>query len=158
MESGLTLVPIFAIIIAFVNFGLTIFKWTTLQNAVREGARYAITYQTQSGFGQDRSIANVVQSFSLGFVDASLTGTNQQIFVRYYSPTAAATPANQITNPPASGPAGNSSGNVVMVSVENINVGTWVSPIKMDIPAFKLNLYAADVMGSLPYGVSSVTR
>jgi hypothetical protein len=54
---------------------------------VREGCRYAITYQTAGGFGQDRSIENVVQSFSLGLVDASLTGTAQQIFVKYYTPT-----------------------------------------------------------------------
>src|SRR5436309_16004630 len=76
MESALTMLPMFALLLAFINFGLTIFKWTTLQNAAREGCRYAITYQRQGSLGQDQSIMNVVQSFSMGMADASLTGAN----------------------------------------------------------------------------------
>jgi Flp pilus assembly protein TadG len=165
LESAFTIMPLFGLILAFISFGLNIFKWTTLQNAVREGSRYAITYQTDASGHQDQSIKNVVQTWSMGFVDASLTGTNQQIFVRYYDPSTTIAPANAISDPPPTGTAaGNSSGRIVVVSVENIPL-TWVTPILfagyngyMTAPTFKLNLYAANMMGGLPFGVSAVPR
>jgi len=53
LEITFTILPTFALLFAFVDFGLLLFRWSTLQNAVREGCRYAITFQTQSGQGQD---------------------------------------------------------------------------------------------------------
>ena len=49
LESAFTILPTFALIFAFVDFGLLLFRWATLQNAVREGCRYAITFQTVTG-------------------------------------------------------------------------------------------------------------
>ena len=57
LESVFTLLPTFAFIFAFTDFGLMMFRWSTLQNALREGTRYAVTFQTQAGLGQDASIA-----------------------------------------------------------------------------------------------------
>src|SRR5580658_5678195 len=85
VEAVFTLLPTFAIIFAFVDFGLMIFRWSTLQNAVREGSRYAVTFQTMSGDGQDVSIETTVQNFALGFVKT--TDSPQSIFVKYYDPT-----------------------------------------------------------------------
>jgi Flp pilus assembly protein TadG len=168
MESAFTLMPIFAIIIGFVNYGLSIYRWSTLQNAVREGCRYAITYQTQSGLGQDQSIMNTVQANSLGLVDASLTGAAQQIFVRYYTP---GTPIDPPGTPAGSSgavakPGGNVQFNLVVVSVEGFaNTADWVAAAVAGSfnhpsanPNLKLNVLSADVMGSLPFGVPSVTR
>ena len=56
LEAVFTLLPTFALIFAFVDFGLLLFRWATLQNAVREGCRYAITFQTATGKGQDASV------------------------------------------------------------------------------------------------------
>ena len=56
VEFAFTILPTFALIFAFVDFGLLLFRWATLQNAVREGCRYAITFQTINGQGQDASI------------------------------------------------------------------------------------------------------
>src|SRR3954451_14259000 len=69
IELALTFLPTFALLFAFIDFGMAIFVLTTLQNAVREGCRYAITYQTGFGgaTGQDQSIKNVVASYSMGF-------------------------------------------------------------------------------------------
>ena len=44
MEFALFVLPTFAILCGFFDLGMAIFSWNTLQNAVREGARYAITY------------------------------------------------------------------------------------------------------------------
>jgi len=38
-ESVFTILPTFALIFAFVDFGLLLFRWATLQNGVREGCR-----------------------------------------------------------------------------------------------------------------------
>ena len=54
LESAFTILPTFALIFAFVDFGLVMFRWATLQNAVREGCRYAITFQTVNGSGPGR--------------------------------------------------------------------------------------------------------
>jgi Flp pilus assembly protein TadG len=58
IESAFTLLPTFALFFAFVDFGLMLYRWSSLQNAVREGVRYAITFQTQTSpaMGQVASI------------------------------------------------------------------------------------------------------
>jgi Flp pilus assembly protein TadG len=156
IEAVFTLLPTFALIFAFIDFGLLLFRWCTLQNAVREGCRYAITFQTQSGLGQDASIENVVQTYSLGMVTPS--DSPQHIFVQYYTPT-------NLTTPVASG--GNVPGNIVMVSVQNIS-WAWLAPLSGSfgdgIPYFRsttpitLNVYSSDILGGYPAGVNSVTE
>src|SRR4051812_31832758 len=84
IESVFTLLPTFALIFAFVDFGLVVFRWSTLQNAVREGCRYGITFQTLTGNGQDASITAVVQQYALGIVKS--TDSPKHIFVNYYNP------------------------------------------------------------------------
>ena len=49
LETGLIILPFLALIMAVVDFGLAIFLQSTCQHAVREGVRYAVTYQTASG-------------------------------------------------------------------------------------------------------------
>src|ERR1035437_2596577 len=44
LETAFTIVPVFALICAFADFGLVLFRWSTMQNAIREGCRYAITF------------------------------------------------------------------------------------------------------------------
>src|ERR1700736_4283495 len=68
VESVFTILPTLALILAFVDFSLMLFRRSTLQNAVREGCRYAVTFQTAAGLGQDASIENVVQKYAMNFV------------------------------------------------------------------------------------------
>src|ERR1700679_2021910 len=119
LEGAFTILPVFALILAFVDFGLILFRWTTLQNAVREGCRYAITYQLATGLNQDASIEQVVQTYSMGFVTTS--DSPQHIFVNYYAQPNLTTPI-----PYASG--GNVPGNVVEVSVQNVS-WAWIAPL-----------------------------
>ena len=84
VESAFTFLPLFALIFGITDFGLMIFRWTTLQNAVREGTRYAVTFQVDGSGHQDTSIQNQVQAYAMGFVKAS--DSPQTIFVKYYNP------------------------------------------------------------------------
>ncbi len=153
LEGAFTILPTFALIFAFVDFGMVLFRWATLQNAVREGCRYAITFQTSGSLGQDASIEAVVQQYSMGFV--TTTDSPQHIFVNYYAPTNLTTAI-----PVASG--GNVPGNVVEVSVQNVS-WAWMAPLSGTFSGnsrspITLNVYSSDVLNGYPQGVSSVQR
>jgi Flp pilus assembly protein TadG len=154
LEGAFTILPTFALIFAFVDFGLLLFRWATLQNAVREGCRYAITFQTANGQGQDASIEAIVQQFAMGIVSTS--DNPQDIFVKYYTPT-------NLTTAVASG--GNVPGNIVEVSVQGVS-WSWLAPLSGSygggVPFFRgstpvtLNIYSSDILGGYPDGVNSV--
>jgi Flp pilus assembly protein TadG len=159
IESAFTLIPTFALIFAFIDFGLMLYRWSSYQNAVREGVRYAITFQTQTSpaLGQIASIKNVVQRNSMGLVHAS--DSPATIFVKFYATTA---PDVVI----ASG--GNVPGNIVEVSIQNITLsrllpvmfsGSYsssVGPFYQNSSPINLKVYALDILGGYPVGVSSV--
>jgi Flp pilus assembly protein TadG len=156
VESVFTLLPTFALIFALTDFGLMIFRWTTLQNAVREGTRYAVTFQTQSGFGQDASVENIVQQYAMGFVKR--TDSPQTIFVKYYL-------TSNLNTAIASG--GNAPGNIVEVSVQNLSF-SWLAPLSGSYGGglaffytstpLTLNVYSSDILGGYPVGVNSVAE
>jgi Flp pilus assembly protein TadG len=156
LEFAFTVLPTFAMIFAFVDFGLLMFRWATLQNAVREGCRYAITFQTSNGNGQDASIEAVVQQYAMGMVSA--TDNPQDIFVKYYAPT-------NLTTAIASG--GNVPGNIVEVSVQGVS-WSWLAPLSGsyggNVPYFRsttpitLNIYSSDILGGYPAGVNTVAE
>lgn len=154
LEGVFTILPTFALLFAFVDFGLLLFRWATLQNAVREGCRYAITFQTVTGEGQDASIESVVQQYAMGIVKS--TDNPQDIFVKYYSPS-------NLNTPIASG--GNVPGNIVEVSVQGVQ-WSWLAPLSGSyggsVPFFRsstpitLNIFSSDILGGYPAGVNSV--
>jgi Flp pilus assembly protein TadG len=149
VENALTLIPMLTMILGITDFGLMIFRWTTLQNAVREGTRYAVTFQVDTSGTQDKSIENQVTAYGFGLVKTS--DSPQTIFVKYYNPT---TFAQVTTN-------GNQPGNVVQVSVQGVKFswisilnGTWWS-VHSNSP-LTLNVFASDVLGGFPVGTTSV--
>jgi len=156
IESVFTILPTFALMFAFVDFGLVVFRWSTLQNAVREATRYGVTFQTQTGLGQDASIKAVVQQFAFNMVKT--TDNPVKIFVNYYAPT-------NLTTPIAAG--GNVPGNIVEVSVRNVS-WQWLAPLSggfgAGTPLFRsstpinLNVYSSDILGGYPIGTTSVPR
>jgi hypothetical protein len=153
LECVFTLLPMFALLLGFIDIGLMVFRWATLQNAVREGCRYAITLQTSGSLGQDASIEQVVESYAMGLVKT--TDSPNRIRVNYYLPTDLNTPI---------GAGGNVPGNIVEVSVQGIPFswimplsGTFSSPLYAGSP-LTLNVYSLDMLGGLPPGVSSVAR
>ena len=156
------MMPTFALIAIFLDVGMMFFRWSTLLSAVREGCRYAITFQTDSNCGsggtstcgQDNSIEQTVQQYSLGLVKT--TDSPQTIFVKYYAP-------NNLTTPITSG--GNTPGNIVEVSVQNVSYN-WILPLSgtynskgfWTSGAFTFSVYSSDILGGLPLGSTSVTE
>jgi len=151
-ELALVYLPFFAIFFAMIDFSIAVFLKGTFQHAVREGARYAITFQTQTGQCQDASIRSVVKNNAVGF----LNGANENyITVRYFNPAVSLT--TEVT-----GLNSNSPGNIVEVGVENFNPTTflWIAPVSGSIAqgkeyrnrAWTVSAYASDVMGGLPVG------
>ena len=156
IELAFTIFPFFALLFAFIDFGMAIFISTTLQNAVREGCRYAITFQTGAGggVGQDASIKNVVAQYSMGFVSA--TAVPAQVVINYYTQGA--------PNTVVSGVGSNAPNNIVEVKVQNYQ-WRWLAPISGNIFApsrdttpLSFNVSSFDVMGGYPFGVTGVAR
>jgi len=148
IESAFTLLPMFALLFGIIDLCVMTFRWTTLQNAVREGVRYAITFQTSGSLGQTASIQSVVESNSLGFVKAS--DSPQHIFVTYLNPDLSA--------------GSNTPGNVVEVTVKNISFkfmaplsGSLAGPLYTNSP-LTFKVVAADILGGYPVGVNSVSQ
>ena len=148
VETAFTFLPLLAMIFGITDFGFMIFRWTTLQNAVREGCRYAVTFQVDSSGHQDTSIEDQVTTYALGLVNTS--DNPQTIFVKYYSPITLA----QISS------GGNQPGNVVQVSVENVSFN-WMAALSGSFSLrtttpLSLNVYSSDILGGYPVGVNSV--
>jgi Flp pilus assembly protein TadG len=153
VEATFTILPLMALICAFADFGLALFRWNTFQNAVREGCRYAVTFQTTGGLGQDASIKQVVEQFAMGMV--KVTDTPPKILVNYYSPSDVNTPI---------GSGGNIPGNIVEVSIQNVS-WTWLAPISGTIVGglyagspLTFSVFSSDLLGAFPVGVSSVPQ
>jgi hypothetical protein len=102
VESGLIIVPLLAIFFLIADISFAIFTKATLQHAVREGVRYAVTGRTLGAMHQDASIKSMVKDWSLGL----LWNQDSKVVIRYYKPdTLEETESN-------------AAGNVVEVSVE----------------------------------------
>lgn len=147
VETAIVFLPLLAIMLGIIDFSMAIFMRATLQNAVREGVRYAVTYQTGSGMCQDASIKSVVQSASVGFLSG--TTNAEKIKVRYYATSNLTT---EVT-----GANSNAPGNIVEIAVENYN-WSWIAPLWRSGAPFNINVYAADRMEGLPGGVSPPCR
>ncbi|HVO98263.1 MAG TPA: TadE/TadG family type IV pilus assembly protein [Bryobacteraceae bacterium] len=168
IELAFVMLPFFALITAFFDVSFVLFSWSTVQNAVREGCRYAITFQTAPPSGatwtcnghQDNCIENDVAYNSMGLV----TVAGGLINVNYY---AQATP-----NTPIASPNGNVPGNIVGVSILSYPLNWMIplsgtggggmlnsggSPYRPTSPT-NINVYAYDILGGYPAGVGSVSR
>lgn len=146
------MLPTFALITAFFDISFALFSWSTIQNAAREGCRYATTFQTMSGLNQDASIQTTVASNSMGLV----TVAGGLIHVNYFTQAA--------PNTAILAPNGNVPGNIVEVSIQAYSLnwmiplsGTLANPYRSTSPG-TVNVYASDVLGGLPAGVISVAR
>jgi hypothetical protein len=137
LETGLMLLPFLMILFAVIDFNLVIFVRNTLIHSVREGVRYAVTYQTMPGLGHDASIKSVVQSNSMGF----LSGTSglAKISVKYYR-------QSDLTEVAANLP-----GHIVEVKVNDFR-WSWISQWFSAGSSASISVAADDRMEALPTG------
>jgi len=168
VELAFVILPFFALVTSFFDVAFVLFSWSTVQNAVREGCRYAITFQTAPPTGatwtcnghQDNCIESAVAYYSMGLV----TVAGGLINVNYYTQAA---PTTAIASPN-----GNVPGNIVAVSILAYPLQWLVplsgiggagtgnsssSPFRSTSPT-NVNVYSYDVLGAYPAGESSVTR
>ncbi|MCX6623575.1 MAG: pilus assembly protein [Acidobacteria bacterium] len=148
VEMALVILPTFALVLGTIDYGMALFLKSTFQNAVREGVRYAVTYQTQGGNCQDNSIRLVVQTYALGFLGNTTTPNTTGISVKYFNP------ANLSAE--VLGPTGNFPGNIVEVSINNYQ-WKWISILSgtytlRDATPMSIIAYSSDRLGGLPGG------
>lgn len=142
LEAAFVFVPFLALVLGIIDVSVAIFLKNTIQYAVREGVRYAITGQTTGGQCQDASIKSVVQTNAMGFLNGS---TNLALIsVTYYDPT---------TLLVQSGVGSNRGGNIVQVSVTGLS-WIWMAPLlHANAGSVLLSASSADVLESPPNGV-----
>jgi hypothetical protein len=142
LELGLVLLPLMALTMAIVDFSVPIFLRSLFNHAVREGARYGITYRTEPGMTHSESIKTVVQRNAAGFLNGT-PGLNR-ISVKFYSPD---------TFLEVLGPNANAGGNILEVSVLAYQ-WNWIAPIWRAAGTLNLNARSADRLETLPRGVA----
>jgi len=147
VEVALIFLPLLAMLLGLFDFSVAIFMRATMQNAVREGVRYAVTYQTMSGMCQDASIKQMVKNSAAGFLTSS--AHDDKIKIRYYKPTN--------LNVEVTGVNSNYPGNVIEVGVEGYS-WSWIAPLWRSASPFIINVYAADRMEAMSGAASPPCR
>jgi len=130
VEATLIIVPMLLMTFLMLDLSMVIFIRTTLQESVREGVRYAITYQNTTGPCQDDSIKAVVKTHALGFLN----------------PTAAASTIHvQFVNATTGGQGTNAQGNIVNVKIEAYKYAALAPFQRLNYPLY-VYAEASDVM------------
>lgn len=135
VEAGLMLVPFLALAFLVLDAGWAVFVEATLQHAVREGTRYAVTGQTENGLGQGASIQAVVQKYAFGLLDGAQANT---LTINCWKP-ADAKPS------PADATQCNVGGNVVEVSIQGYRI-TPLAPLLRSGSPVVFAVSAADIV------------
>lgn len=141
IELALVLLPLCGLVFLIMDVAWAFYVKATLQNAVREGVRYAITSQVMTGLGQDASIKSVVQQNAMGLLSGSAGAA--LISVQYFLPNTLA---------PVSGLSSNQGGNIVEISVSGYSLPP-LGPIFRDPQALSLGAQAFDRMEGSPGGI-----
>jgi len=124
---------------AIIDFSFGIFLRATLQHAVREGVRYAVTSRTEPNLGHDASIRQVVQRNAMGFLNG--TEGASRIHIRYFTPGTLTETQD------------NSGGNIVEVSVEGYT-WSWMAPLlRSNVSPLTITARASDRMEASPGGI-----
>ena len=119
LEFALVMTPFLALSLTTIELSLPIFKKSTFENAVREGCRYGITYQTAyngNTYGtMTAAIQAVVEANSMG-----LCHNAANVSVDYY---------NSVSFAKVTGQAGaNNDGNILQVSITGYT-HNWIAPV-----------------------------
>ena len=143
VEAAVVLVAFLAFIFLIFDVSWAIFAKATLQHAVREGVRYAVTSRTaMSGgtpLGQVASIKQVVQQQSMGFLSAS--DLNSIVSV-CFSSVVPPDPPDPLLVCKA-----NAAGNLVVVSVDRFKLSP-LAPLLRDNTPVVINVSSGDLIES----------
>lgn len=158
VEMALVMTPFFALTLTTIELAVPIFLKCTFVDAVREGVRYGVTYQTSYAgtnySSQTAAIQAVVEGNSMGFLNSSNANL---ITVQYLNS------ANNFAV--VTGTGANADGNVVVVSVSGYAYN-WINPINWFYGATRfsatsspltLSASTADRLETLPIGATRPT-
>lgn len=142
VEGALSLLPLLAMLFGILDVSVAIFVKNTMQFAVCQGVRYAVTSQTKTGMGQDASIKSVVRSYTLGFLDSCAPNHDgdSAISIRYYDPVSLAQ---------VSGANSNVGGNIVVVTASGLS-WAWMVPLLRSAGSLQFSVSSADIMEATP--------
>jgi Flp pilus assembly protein TadG len=129
VEFALVMIPLFMFVFAILCVSWFIFAKASLQHAVREGCRYAVTGQAISDI-QDRVLQNAVGVPGMAA---------KKVQVQYFAQSNLSTPLT--------GNTANAGGNLVEVSVSGITVNP-LGPAGLGFSALTISAAASDVMES----------
>jgi Flp pilus assembly protein TadG len=155
VEAAVIILPFLALFFALFDFGMALFLENTMQFAVRQGVRYAITSQTQTGLGQVASIRSVVNTNSFGFLSYVAPGPPTTtcagtacISVNFYYQDLSVSPSTLTL---VTGAGSNSAGNVVQVTASGLSY-TWMIPLLRSNTPLTFSSSSADIMEAQPSG------
>lgn len=137
LEAALVLVPFLGLMFLLMDIAFLVYVRNTLQHAVREGVRFAITSRTFDGLGHDASIRRVVIRESMGLLSQE---DAERIRIRYYDPESL-----EETDL-------NLGGYIVEVSIENYPYQPLAYLLRKRDPIL-ITVRAADRMEAQPLGV-----
>jgi len=142
VEGALALLPLLAVLFGILDLAIAIFVKNTLQFAVCQGVRYAVTSQTMNGLGQDDSIRAVVKNYTLGFLDYMAPNGDgaSRISITYYDP---------VTLAQVSGKGSNIGGNIVVVKADGLS-WAWMVPLLRETKPLTFSVSSADIMEATP--------
>ncbi len=141
IEFTLVLLPLMAMLLITIDLGWLLFAWASIQEAVREGVRFAVTGQTGTFACQDAAIQSIVEQYSFGFVNSG--NVNSIVSIQYFSP------ANLST--PLTGAGSNAGGNVVKISISNLPIQP-LAPLWRSASPLILSASSSDIMEGSPNG------
>ncbi len=155
VEAAVIILPFLALFFALFDFGMALFLENTMQFAVRQGVRYAITSQTQTGLGQVASIRSVVNTNSFGFLSYVAPGPPTTtcagtacISVNFYYQDLSTSPSTLTL---VTGAGSNAAGNVVQVTATGLSY-TWMIPLLRSNTPLTFSTSSADIMEAQPSG------
>jgi Flp pilus assembly protein TadG len=160
LETVLVILPLFAVLMAVLDFSVAIFVMDTFEYAARMGVRSAVLQSAGSTGHQDDMIRQAVRDNSLGFLSNKTNVPDSQLPINYYK-------LDTTTNTwvsAGSGTNSNASGNLIKVGVSAFSwawmlSGSWgcADALKRSGPnacahysGLSINAASADVMQSCP--------
>lgn len=136
LELTLVLLPALMFLFLILDVAYAVYTKSTLQYAVAQGVRYAVTSQTIGTMGQRASIQTIVQANSFGRLKATsgaATGVNgwNNIYVDWYLVNADGTLTNEDGVVGGNGMQTDGSLPLVEVSVQNFTAKTFMPTIRL---------------------------
>jgi Flp pilus assembly protein TadG len=142
IEACFVFLGFLGLLFLLLNLCWVVFAKASLQHAVREGCRYAVTGQTSGSLGQLASVRQVVQANAMGFLYAA--SDYSKINITFYRTD---------TLTPVVGAGSNIGGNLVIISVDGYTIKPLI-PLLISSSPLTFSVRAGDKLEASPGGIA----